>query len=110
MIIWTGLGFVIGLLGFICLLLTQICVNTAMKDDQFYQTHGWPKLLGFCLAATLSFPLGRAMNRGTERVLIDPDTDESFVVRFGGGHSLFFVPVQYWWIVFLGFGVFFWCA
>jgi hypothetical protein len=107
MIVWSGWGIVFGLLGFACLALTQAGVNAAMQDWRFYQNHGWPKLLGFWIAAGVSWPLGRAMNRSTEHQLIDPQSGQPVVVRSGGGHSLFFVPVQNWWVVFLLLGVIF---
>ncbi len=88
MIIWTRWGILIGLLGLACLALTQLTVNAAMQDDQFYRSHGWPKLLGLWIAAGLSWPIGRAMNRGHERQLLDPESGEPVVVRSGGGaHS-----------------------
>lgn len=89
MIIWTGWGILVGLIGVACLALTQLAVDAAMHDDQFYQTHGWPKLLALWIAAAVNAPIGWAMNRK------------------GGQHSLFFIPTQYWWSVFLLLGVLF---
>jgi hypothetical protein len=107
MVIWTGWGILIGVVGFACLILTQLGVNAAMHDDQFYQSHGWPKLVGLWIAAAVSWPIGRAMNRGEERQLLDPESGQPVVVRSGGGHALFFVPVQYWWVIYLILGVVF---
>ena len=72
MVIWTRWGIVVGLLGFACLILTQLGVNAAMQDRRFYQDHGWPKMLGLWIVAATSWPLGRYMNRDTERHLVDP--------------------------------------
>ncbi len=107
MVIWTRWGIVVGLLGFACLILTQLGVNAAMQDGRFYQDHGWPKMLGLWIAAATSWPLGRYMNRDTERHLVDPASGQLVAVHSGGGHTLFFVPVQYWWVVFLILGVVF---
>ena len=107
MIVWRGWGIVVGLVGFACLILTQLGVNAAMQDGRFYQDHGWPKLLGLWVAAAVSWPVGRAMSRGTGRQLAGPASGRPAAVRSGGGHSLFFVPVQYWWAVFLVLGVVF---
>lgn len=95
MIIWTGYGIFVGVAGFACLCLTQLAVNGIMGDDHFYQSHGWPKLVGLWIAAAVSWPIGREMNRGR------PYHVES------KPHSLFFIPVQYWWAVFLVLGVVF---
>ncbi len=89
MIIWSGWGILVAVVGFLCLLLTNVAVNGATQDPKYYESHGWPKLLGFCIAAAISGPMGWAMNRN------------------GAGHSLFFIPVQYWWGVFLVLGIIF---
>jgi hypothetical protein len=105
MIIWSGLGILIGLVTFACLWVTQLGVNAAMQDQRFYQDHGWPKLLGLWIAAAVSWPIGRAMNRGTEQQVVDPETGRTVIIRTVGGHSLFFVPVQHWWVACLLLGV-----
>lgn len=107
MIIWSGWGIVVGLVGVACLVVTQLAVNAGMQSDQYYQNHRWPRLVALWVAAAVIWPIGRAMNRASERHLIDPETGQPVVVRSGGGHSLFFVPVQYWWVVFLVLGVIF---
>lgn len=107
MIIWSGFGFVVVIVAIACMGLTGFAVNAIMGDNHFDQTHGWPKLLGMVLAAAIIWPLGRAMNRGTERQLVDPDTGKPVMIRSGGGHSLFFIPVQYWSFIFLILGFLF---
>jgi hypothetical protein len=103
-VIWSGRGIVAGLVGFACLFLTQAAVNAGTHDGRFYASHGWPKLLGLWVAAALVWPLGRALNRRTERRLLDPGSGRWVLVRSGGGHSLFFVPVQYWAVIYLILG------
>jgi hypothetical protein len=108
MIIWSGWGIMVGLVAFAIVMLTQLCVNAVMQDDHFYQTNGWPKLLGLWIAAAVSWPMGHVMNRGEERWIYDPETSEPVLVREGGNeHTLFFIPVQYWWIVLAVLGVVF---
>ena len=97
MIIWSGWGFVVAVIGIGCLLLTELGVEAAMKDDQYYQNNGWPKLVALLIAAVIVWPLGRALNRPRPgRELIDTNTGERVVLPSGGGHSLFFIPVEYW--------------
>jgi hypothetical protein len=57
------------------------------------------------LAAAIVWPLGRALNRRTERQLLDPASGRWVVIRSGGGHSLFFLPVQYWAVIYFVLGV-----
>jgi hypothetical protein len=43
------------------------------------------------------------MNQSEEQ--LDPESGKPVVVPSEGGHSLFFIPVEYWWIVFAVLGV-----
>ena len=104
-VIWSGRGLVAGVVGFACLILTQLAVDAGTHDERFFTNHGWPKLVGLWLAAAVVWPLGRALNRRTERRLLDPTSGQRVVVRSGGGHSLFFVPVQHWSVIYLLLGV-----
>jgi hypothetical protein len=107
MIIWTGGGFLVAVIGIGCLVFTNLAVNAAMKDDQFYQQHGWPKLLACLVAALIVWPVGRVLNRKGMRELLDTETGERFAVQTGGGHTLFFIPMEYWAVIFVGLGVVF---
>lgn len=114
MLIWTGWGIVIGLVGGIGIALTQLAIDAIMHDRHFYSTHSWCEFVGACVAAAVAWPVGRFMNRGQEQTVInpqtgqpviDPETGKPAVIHGGGdGHSFFFIPVQYWWIVYLGIG------
>lgn len=42
MIIWSGWGILVAVIGFACMLLTQLAVDSAMQDDHYYRTNGWP--------------------------------------------------------------------
>ena len=90
MIIWSGWGILVLVIGFASFLLTQVGVDSMMQDDQYYRTHGWPKLVGFVVAAVLTWLLGHTLNRTRP-----------------GRDSLFFIPVQFWAVIFLVLGIVF---
>ena len=105
MIIWSGIGGILsGVLIVACLVLTQLSVNTAKGDDHYYQDRGWPKFVALCLAAPVTLALGLYMNRTSERVPVGPESYET-VSRTGGGHSLFFIPIQYLCIPLIVIGI-----
>src|SRR5262245_2635438 len=104
-IIWSGWGIVAGFVGVASLILTQVVVNAATHDERFYAVHGWPKLLSLWVAAAVIWLVGRSLNRRTERRLLDPESGRWVRVQSGGGHSLFLVPIHYWWVVYLILGV-----
>ena len=105
MIIWSGLGFLVPMIALACLLTSEAGVEKWFGDDQYYQTHGWPKLAGFLLAALIIWPIGALLERRGGRTLIDPATGEH--VRVRGDHPCFFIPVKWWPIVCIGLGVLF---
>src|SRR5262245_61144370 len=69
MIIWSGLGFLVPVIAFLQLFLTEAAVEGMLRDDTYYQTHGWPKLVAFLIAAAIIWPLGNLLNRRPSRVL-----------------------------------------
>ena len=64
MIIWNGLGFLARGDRIHPVARPQ---NTSpsgcLRDDSYYQAHGWPKLLAFLIAAAMIWPLGIYLNR-----------------------------------------------
>ena len=67
LLVWRGWGILIlAFLGRAASAVTQLGVNAAMQDGKYYQAHGWPKVLGFWLAAAVCWPIGRRLNRGQQ--------------------------------------------
>jgi hypothetical protein len=105
MIIWSGLGFLVPVIVFACLLATEAGVEAIFKDPRYYQSHGWPKLAAFLLAALIIWPIGTVLQRRGGRILVDPATGEQ--VKVGGSHTFFFVPVKWWPLLCVALGVVF---
>jgi hypothetical protein len=94
MMIWSGLGFLVAVITFLQLVLTEAVVERLFRDDTYYQTHGWPKLIAFLIAAAITWPLGNLLNGRSSRVLLDPQTGQEVVLR--PNHTLFFIRMEYW--------------
>src|SRR3954451_23368859 len=103
MIIWSGLGFLVAVIGFGCLLATEFLVEAAFHDDRYYQAHGWPKSVAFAVAAVIVGIVGRWLNRRQGKVLIDPETGREVVV--GRRNTFFFIPMEYWAPILLVLGI-----
>ena len=103
MIIWNGLGFLVVVVGFAALILTELVSEKITGDEEFYQQHGWVILIGMLVAAALTYGLHRVLPRHKARVLIDKQTGQEVVLRYD--HSLFFIPVRWWPAVFMAIGV-----
>lgn len=97
-IVWSGLGFFVPIVGFICLLLDARIPNSWPHSVQI--------VAGIVVAFAGGYGLwqwGRMLNGQPGRVLVDPQTGEQ--VRLVKKHDLFWIPVQYWGIVLAVLGV-----
>ena len=105
MIIWSGFGFLVAVIGFMSLVFTELVSEKITGDDQFYQQHGWVMLVGMLVAGALTYGLHRLLLLQKGRVVIDKETGQEVVLR--SDHSLFFIPVKWWPVVFAALGVVF---
>ncbi|MGE3242454.1 MAG: hypothetical protein AB7G28_20285 [Pirellulales bacterium] len=105
MIIWRGYGFLVAVIGLAALVLTEKISEHITGDDRFYQQHGWVVLIGMLIAAALTYGFHRLLLREKERVLIDKQTGQEIVLP--ADHSLFFVPVKLWPVIFVAIGLIF---
>ncbi len=103
MIIWNGLGFLAGVIGFGFMIATQYLTGLAFDDQSYYQAHGWPKMAACFAAAVPVYFLGHYLNVKRARVLMDPETGEDVVLA--NKHSLFFIPMQHWAILYVVLGI-----
>ena len=105
MIIWSGLGFLVPVIGCAALLFTGLISEKIAGDAQFVQQHGWLSGVGMLVAAPLTYGFHRLLLLQKGRVVIDKETGHEVVLR--SKHSLFFVPVKWWPVVFAVLGVVF---
>jgi hypothetical protein len=105
MIIWRGRGIFIALIAFVCLILVELGTEAIFRDDTYYQEYGWPRLVGFGVAAALVYLLRGWFGVGQERTLIDKETSQEVQVDMES--SLLFVPARYWPFILLILGVVF---
>jgi hypothetical protein len=105
MIIWRGKGIVVAIITFGCLVLTELITRSVFGDERYYQTHGWPKVAGFWLAAGLVFALRSWLGGRQERTLVEKETGKE--IKLSSEGALFFVTVRFWPLILLGLGVVF---
>jgi len=94
MSIWRGKGFVIAVIAFGCLVLTELLTRSAFTESNYYQTHGWPKVVALWVAAGVVYALRSWFGVGQERTLLDKATGQEIKVSQEG--QLFFVSARYW--------------
>lgn len=105
MIIWSGFGFLVAVIGFAALIFTELASEKITGNNQFYQQHGWVILIGMLVAAALTYGLHRLLLLQKGRAVIDKETGQEIILR--ANHSLFFIPVKWWSVVFAALGVVF---
>ena len=105
MIIWSGLGFLVPIITFVLLVLTEYAVETLFADTSYYQAHGWPKLVAFLIAGAIVWSIGTYLNRKSGRVLIDKETGQEVILR--PKHALFFLKMEYWAPILFVLGIIF---
>ena len=103
MMISSGAGFIVVVIAFIMLFLSELSVEYLFNDDSYYQDHGWPKSLAFFTAGCLVLLIGRYLNDTDVKVYIEKDTGKEVIIK--KSHSLFFISVWYWGYILLGLAV-----
>ena len=106
MVIFSGWGILAFGLAAVIPAVTTIGFSAAMGDPQYYKTHGWPTAVGLWITAVVVWFLGRWLNRVEMREVRDRKTGEVKVVPSGGGHTFFFVPMQYAAVLWFGVGIY----
>lgn len=86
----------------------QIVKELQAAENRTRQIKRWGDLgmaIGMLLGSMILWPLGTWMNKSETRMLIDAETKQMIEAQFGGGHTFFFIPMQYWSIVWVIAGV-----
>ena len=91
MIVWSGRGFLIVLIFVACMFLGNLIFPKGMADYVFIFTG--LVLAIFCWIA------GMAWNTKKDRMVTDDETGQKILLK-GGGHNFFWIPMQYWGIIF----------
>ncbi len=106
MVIFSGWGILALVLAGVIPAVTAIVTSMIVGDPQYHKTHGWPVAVGLWVAAVLIWVIGYRLNRIRYEDSVNPHTGVAEKLEIGGGHTLFFVPMQYWAIVWAGVGVY----
>lgn len=105
MIIWSGLGFLVPAVTLIALVLMESQVEAWKDDPTYYQDHGWPKLVGLLISASIVYGVARFLDARPTRTVIDKETGQEF--QLGGGHTFFWLKIEIWSYILAVLGVVF---
>jgi len=79
------------------LILTQLIIDFILGGG-FYNAHTWPKYLGIGLGALLCWVVGKWLNSGAARRLMDMETHEEVVLPTPR-HDFFYIKMEHWGII-----------
>jgi len=96
-IVFKGHGYLLLVFYVAALVLTQLVVDYVLGEG-FYKATAWPKYVGIGLGALLCWVVGRWLNSGAGRRLVDPETGDE-VVLAAPRHDFFFVKLEHWGLI-----------
>jgi len=91
MIVWRGRGGLVAIIAFGCLVATELLTRWMFHDDNYYQQHGWPKLISLLVAAGLVWRL--SYREGDEYTITNPEKRNPLLRE---QDTLFHISVKYW--------------
>ncbi len=101
---WSGFGFVTGLIGFGSLILTEYIAEDLTANEFYYQENSWLIFLGMVIAAVLSLAFYKLLKLFSKpKIVIDKETGDE--IELNSNHSLFFINIKWWPIVYIVIGL-----
>lgn len=103
LIIWSRLGILVPVVAIICLFLVSSFFDNIFGAG-YYKMHSLPKFIAGIVGGAVIFMIGYWLNskRDVFEEIIDTQTRKSVLVK-RHRHSLFFVPFEYWGVIYFTF-------
>ena len=95
MVVWSGKGILSVLVLIASFFLFVKLMPTEYGDYAF--------VLAFFITSIFSWFMGKKWNEGEARTVVDKATGREILLK--PNHSLFWIKLQYWGIIFAGFGL-----
>lgn len=95
MIVWSGRGF----LSVLVLALVLVGLTSVLPKEQNNLSYA----ISLFVAGIFSWIMGKRWNESSQKNLIDKETGEEVILK--PNHSLFWIKMQYWGIIFGVLGV-----
>ncbi|MBU0504555.1 MAG: hypothetical protein ABII18_05730 [bacterium] len=104
MIIWRGWGILALVIPAITWIIIPLIFKELVSHETYSVYYRYSSAFGIFLGAIPLWFLGRKLNRGGARTLVDEKTGEKVVLQ--ANHSFFFIKMEYWSILFILFSLF----
>ncbi len=103
MVIWSGLGFLAGVITFAFLLIFNFVLDSQFGEG-YYSSHPWAIGSALILGGIASSAGGFVLKGRTDRYVVDETTGERLVIN-NSSHSFFFIPMHWAGLVIAVIGV-----
>ena len=97
MIIWRGKGWLLALITFGIAFGVEYGVEYWSGSDNYYQANAWPLYLVGAIAGVCAGIMGYLLNYKHRGTIVNEESGESLKTP---SHHLFFIPVEYWALIF----------
>ncbi len=94
MIIWQGLGILTPIIPIIFWIIIPMTIGSMVSQETFSEYFKYFSTISILLGAVTLWFLGRKLNGGEGRSLVDEATGEIVILK--KKHTLFFIKMEYW--------------
>jgi len=103
MLIWQGAGIMAALIPAILGFIAQWGVDRYFGHG-YAMAHGWQNAIAWLVGAIIVWVVSVSLEKQPGKVLVDPTTGNK--VELKAKHTLFWVPMKYWAIVWVVAGIY----
>ena len=103
MVIWTGLGFLAGVITFGSCLLFNFVLDSQFGEG-YYSSHLWAVGAALVVGGFISSAIGFALKGRSDRFVVDEETGERLVIN-NSSHTFFFIPMHWAGVVIMAIGI-----
>jgi len=95
--VYRGHGYLVLVFYAGALILTQLTTDSILGEG-FYTAHPWLKYLGIGAGALLCWVVGRWLNSGVTKRLMDMETGEEVMLP-APRHDFVYIKIEYWGLI-----------
>jgi hypothetical protein len=102
MLVWSRFGFLGILIPIIISIGASSLIDSVLGKDYFSSK----VIFGACfiLSSPIIWFLGKKLNSGAERTLLDPTTNQTVILK--ENHTIFWMPLEYFAVIAIALGLF----
>ena len=104
MFFWRGKGIYVVLFLFASILITTLFGSLILRVENDFSGSKWFLFATFNVAGFFCWKIGKRINLKLPKILIDPKTNEE--VEIIERHTFWFIPMQYWGIIYSVIGIY----